>query len=356
MRTLDRHISGLFLKVWAVCVIGAPMFSIIIKLTDDLDKYLARGLTPGDVMLAYLYDFPYQMSLSFPVAALFGAVFAVALMSRHSEVTAAKASGISFYRLIAPLVLLGTVLSLAALALGEIVPVTNRLRAETLQERGRSGRTVRSQFVYGSDGGRAYAIRRLDAEEGEITEVIIDREGTGAEYPTYRVYALRGEWVGDTWRMEDGYMHYYPEPGRTVTFAFNELVQRDFSETPQQLLAQPKDPEEMNYVELGRFIESIQRSGGDVRQLVTERMLKIAFPAACFIVILFGSALGMSTGSAGPAFGVGIALAAVLVYLLMIRISEGMGAGGLLPPELAAWLPNLIFLSLGLVLLVRTRT
>ena len=128
-------------------------------------------------MLAYLYDFPYQMSLSFPVAALFGAVFAVALMSRHSEVTAAKASGISFYRLIAPLVLLGTVLSLAALALGEIVPVTNRLRAETLQERGRSGRTVRSQFVYGEHGCADHADRPyLQEQSGNVAVQCSHRE------------------------------------------------------------------------------------------------------------------------------------------------------------------------------------
>ena len=344
------------MKVWLVCVVGAPVFFIIIRLTDDLDKYLARGLTPGQVILAYVYDFPYQMSLSFPVAALFGAVFTVALMSRHNEITAAKASGVSFYRIIAPLLIIGVILSLSALVLGEIVPLTNSLRAETLRERSRVGRTVRSQFVYGADGGRAYTIRRLDAEDGIINEIIIDREGTGPDYPTYRIYATRAAWEDSVWQLEDGYLHYKPGGGQVMTFGFEELLQADFTETPQQLLAQPKDPEEMNYRELGEFIESIERSGGDVRQLVTERMLKLAFPVACLIVIVFGSALGMSTGASGPAFGVGIALATVLVYLLVIRISEAMGAGGLLPPALAAWLPNLLFAAVGLVLLARART
>jgi len=103
MTTLDRYVSGLYLRVWLICVLGAPLLFIIIKLTDDLDRYLARGLSIQQVLLAHLYDFPYQMGLSFPVASLFGAVFTVALMSRNFEVTAAKASGVSFYRLIAPL-------------------------------------------------------------------------------------------------------------------------------------------------------------------------------------------------------------------------------------------------------------
>lgn len=356
MRTLDRYVAGLFIKVFLICVVGAPLFFIIIKLTDDLDKYLSRGLSPGQVVLAYAYDFPFQMSLSFPVAALFGAVFTIALMSRHNEITAAKASGVSFYRVIAPVLILGVILTAVALGLGELVPVTNRLHAEALRGTGRSGRTVRSQFVYGADGGRAYTIRRLATDDGTISGLVIDREGTGPDYPTYRIYAERAEWIDSGWRLRNGYMHLLPDRERAVTFGFETLHQRDFSETPQELLAQPRNPEEMRYGELGRFIESIQRSGGDVRQLVTRRMLKIAFPAACLVVVIFGSALGMSTGSSGPAFGTGIALGTVLVYLLMIRIAEGMGAGGLLPPELAAWLPNMIFLAFGMTLMARTRT
>jgi lipopolysaccharide export system permease protein len=356
MRTLDRYAAGLYLKVWLICVFGAPLMFMIIKLTDDLDKYLARGLSAQQVLLAYAYDFPYQMSLSFPVASLFGAVFAVALMSRNFEITAAKASGISFYRVIAPIVVLGALLSVAGLALAELVPVTNRLRAETLGERSSSSRGHRSQFVYGADGGRAYSIRRLVAENGNIQHIVIDREGTGPEYPTYRVQAPEARWTDGRWLLLKGYLLYYPTEEQVLSFAFDSLYQKDFSETPQDLLAEPKDPEEMNYRELGQFIDSIRRSGGDARKLQVERMLKIAFPLACLIVVFFGSALGMSTGGRGPAMGVGMALATVLIYLISVRISQGMGAGGLIHPALAAWLPNILFLSLGLVLLARTRT
>jgi lipopolysaccharide export system permease protein len=356
MRWLDRYVANFYLKVWAICVFGAPFLFIVFKLTDDLDKYLARGLTVQQVLLAYLYDFPYQMSLSLPVASLFGAVFTVALMSRHSEVTAAKASGVSFYRLIAPLVVLGTLVSIGGLALGELVPVTNRLRAEALQERARSSRGIRNQFVYGADGGRAYTVRRLVAEEGRMLDIVIDREGTGTEYPTYRIFAPTGEWAEERWILLNGYLNYFPQQDRMMTFAFDTLSQRDFTETPQELLAEQKDPEEMNYAELGRFIESIQRSGGDARKLEVERMLKIAVPLACLVVVLFGSALGNSTGRAGPAMGVGIALGTVLVYLLIVRVAQGMGASGVIPPPLAAWLPNFLFLGIGLGLLWRTST
>jgi lipopolysaccharide export system permease protein len=353
---LDRYVASFYLKVWAVCVFGAPFLFIVFKLTDDLDKYLARGLTVQQIMLAYLYDFPYQMSLSLPVASLFGAVFTVALMSRHSEVTAAKASGISFYRLIAPLIVLGALVSIGGLALGELVPVTNRLRAEALEERARSTRGIQSQFVYGADGGRAYTVRRLVASEGRIQDIFVDREGTGSAYPTYRIFAPTAQWQGTHWILLNGYLNYFPAEDRMMSFAFDTLNQRDFRERPEELLAEQKDPEEMNYAELGRFIESIRRSGGDARKLEVERMLKIAVPVACLVVVLFGAALGNSTGRAGPAMGIGIALGTVLLYLLCVRIAQGMGAGGIIAPPLAAWLPNFLFLVVGLGLLWRTST
>lgn len=356
MKTLDRYVASLFLKVWFICVFGAPFLFIIFQLTDDLDKYMARGLSVHQVLLAYAYDFPYQMSLSLPVASLFGAVFTVALMSRHSEVTAAKASGISFYRIIAPMLVLGALASLGGLALGELVPITNQLRAEALEERASSNRRFRSSFVYGADGGRAYTVRRLVADPGQMQDIVIDREGTGPEYPTVRIYAPRAQWKEDRWVLRDGYVRYFTGEEGIITFAFDSLLNRDLSETPQDLLAEPKDPEEMNYAELGRFIESIERSGGDARKLRVERMLKIALPMACLIVVLFGSALGNSTGRAGPAMGVGIALANVLVYLLLVRIGQGLGAGGILPPTPAAWLPNLTFFAVGVILLARTRS
>jgi lipopolysaccharide export system permease protein len=356
MRMLDRYVAGLYIKVFVICVVGAPLMFMIIKLTDDIDNYLARGLTVQQIFLAYLYDFPYQMGLSFPVASLFGAVFTVALMSRYFEVTAAKASGISFYRVIAPLIVLGALVSIGGLALGELVPVTNRLRAEALGERGARSRSTRTRFVYGADGGRAYTVRRLMASTGRIDDIVIDREGTGPEYPTYRVFAPLAMWTEGRWQLRRGHLHYFPQRDLAVSFAFDSLYHRDFSESPQALLAEPKDPEEMDYRELGTFIESIQRSGGDARKLIVEQELKIAFPMACLIVVLFGSALGMATGRRGPAMGIGIALATVLLYLVTVRISQGMGAGGVIPPIVAAWLPNTLFLGVGLVLLARTKT
>jgi lipopolysaccharide export system permease protein len=199
-------------------------------------------------------------------------------------------------------------------------------------------------------------IRRLDAREGEIRSIAIEREGTGPGYPHQQIVADRARWNTDHWTLSNGTLRYSVEPGQVTSFRFREMISRRFTETPEDLLAEPKEPEEMGYAELGRFIESIRRSGGDARELIVEQMFKIAYPFSCLIIVLFGAPLATSSRRGGATYGVAVAIVTVLLYLILFRVAEGLGAGGVLPPALAAWAPNGFFLAAGLGLLVRTRS
>lgn len=357
MRILDRYVLESFFRIFGICVLGVPFIFIVIDLADRVDTYLAEGASSAQILLHYVYQFPYQSLLAFPIAALLAAVFTVSTMTRNFETTAAKAGGISFYRLTAPLLIAGMGISLVSLALTEVVPATNRMAEEALGGGGRS-ETVRQDFVFRGGEGRVYRISELNAELGAITSLTIEREGIGFDYPTYSVDAQGAEWVESDgrWRIRQGRMRILPELSTTLTFRFRQLWQREFRESPEELLAEPKDPDEMGYVELGRFIDAIQRSGGTARELVVERALKIAFPFTCFIIVLFGAPLAHATRAGGAPLSIGIALATTILFLMLVRISQALGAGGAVPPRLAAWLPNLLFLAAGLVLMARVRT
>ena len=358
MRILDRYVMRQFLRIFLICVLGVPFLFQVIDLTDRLDNFLSDGVGQAQVAAFYFYQLPYQMLLAFPIACLLAAVFTVSRMTRHFEVTAAKAGGVSFYRLVAPMLLLGMGISLLALSLSEVVPDSNRRAAEAIDNDQERQFDVRLNFVYRGDGGRYYFVRRLDAAAGTMKFVKIDREGTGHAYPTYSVSAPTARW--DTtrarWVIENGHLRYTPEPYRIVDIAFDELWQAPFRETPYDLLAKAKAPEEMDYAELGRFIEALERSGENPRKEMVQRALKIAFPFTCFIIVLFGAPLANSTRRGGAALSIGLALATTIVFLTLIRIGEALGAGGVLPPVAAAWFPNVIFFTAGLGLMARVKT
>jgi lipopolysaccharide export system permease protein len=139
-------------------------------------------------------------------------------------------------------------------------------------------------------------------------------------------------------------------------FSFRSMRLRALTQSPADLLAEPKAPDEMRYGELGRYIDALKRSGNDANKLIVEQALKVALPATCFIIALFGAPLAVSSPRAGAAIGIAISLATTVVFLLMTQIMKAVGSGGVIDPLVAAWLPNAVFLLAGLVLLSRVQT
>jgi lipopolysaccharide export system permease protein len=367
MRTLDRYLLREWLRVCLVTLLGFPILVIVIDLTDKLDTYMSRGISKGAVALSYVYDLPEKMFLVLPVAVLFATVFTVGTLGRHSELTAAKASGISFHRLVRPLFLAAAGAFVLGLALGELAPVVASRRAELLGERAIRSTTSRYNFVYRADRGWVYAIRSLELASREMRDVILEREGTGAAYPTIMLAAQRAVY-GDTtrrWTLHDGALRYLGSggggadaagPAEEFTFEFDTLQTRVLQERPVDLLAEPKAPDEMRYAELGRYIDALARSGADAKKLRVERALKVAIPFICLLIALFGAPLAITSPRAGAAWGVGVSLATTFTVLLMFQLSKAVGAGGVLPPALAAWTPNILVAVAAVYLLRKAPT
>jgi lipopolysaccharide export system permease protein len=158
------------------------------------------------------------------------------------------------------------------------------------------------------------------------------------------------------WRIRTGASRVIAGPGRQATFNFRSMRLRALNQSPADLLAEAKAPDEMGYVELGRYIEALQRSGNDANKLIVEQALKLALPVTCLIIALFGAPLAVTTPRAGAAVGIAISLGTTVVFLLLTQITKAVGAGGLINPILAAWIPNVVFLFVGLVLLAKVRT
>ena len=356
-RALDRYVFFEWLKIFVTTALGFPILTIVIDLTDNLEKYLGRNLSREAIALSYFYWLPESMFLVLPAAVLFATVFSIGAFTRHAEVTAAKASGISFYRMIAPIMFGAAGAAVFTLALGEVVPAANAKRADLLEENKATQGTDRYNFVYAADGGRVYKAASLNVPNAEMGNFQIERKGSGPDYPTFVVSALTAKWKPRTgWVLKKGSAHVISDGGPDIAISFDSLRDKKMHEAPTELLATPRSPHEMGYTDLSRFIKALERSGGDTNELKVERALKIAIPLACLVIALFGAPLATSTQRGGAAYGIGVSLATTIIYLMMIQLTKAVGGKGLLPPELAAWLPNVIFAVAGIVLLSRTRT
>ncbi|HEY2807095.1 MAG TPA: LptF/LptG family permease [Gemmatimonadales bacterium] len=355
-RLLDAYVSREFLRIFVITLLGFPIFTVLIQLTDNIDRYLSRNIPPKAIAEAYAFTMVEQIFFIIPAAVLFATVFSTGALSRHSEITAAKASGISFQRMIAPVFALAALAAVFAFTVGEWVPFANQRRSELLGEREIHSQTTRTNFIYRADGGRTYAIGELIAPQKRMRDVQIERQGTGPEFPGYFLNANSAVYTTKGWTLLNGALRLFMGPDREIAFTFNSMRQRALNERPEDLLSEPKAPDQMNYNELGHYVQTLERSGSDANKLKVERALKIAIPVTCIVIALFGAPLGATGSRSGPAYGVAVSLATTVVFLMSVQIARAVGSGGVLPPLVAAWIPNAGFGLAGIVLMSRART
>ncbi|MEO6444196.1 MAG: LptF/LptG family permease [Gemmatimonadaceae bacterium] len=359
LRPLDRYVLAEWTKIFLSTSLGFPFILTIFDLTDNVDKDLNRNLSPSAIAMSYLYWIPDSMFMVLPAAVLFATVFSIGAFTRHAEITAAKASGISFHRLTLPIFFGAIVAAGLTLGLGELAPGTNRMRSELLEEKRFTSGNERFNFTFAAERGRVYKATTLNVERAHIEGIEVERKGKEDEdtYPTYVVSAEDADFkAARGWTVKRGTMHVIPHKGQNVAFQFDSLIDRHMDETPGQLMASSKAPGDMGYEELGRYITALERSGSDVNVLRVDRALKLAIPVTCVIIALFGAPLATSNHRGGAAYGIGLALGTTIIFLIMIQLTKAVGGQGVFTPEMAAWIPNAVFGVAGLFMLARVRT
>lgn len=354
IRTLDRMVARTFTTLFLVFIGCVPIIFVLSDLSERQDQFIERGLSVGTIALGYLFQFPHFIVWSAPIAALIATVFTVHNMTVHREIQAAKAGGISFHRLVVPFLPVGILLTAGAFLLGMLVPATNRKAAETFEDREVLG-DFRTEFVHLAESGAAVSIQQLWVANASADRIEVQsRQEDGT---LQHVWARSGEFTAaDGWMLRDGRLRIVRPEGSESSFSFERYRQLGLDVPPEQLLDDPPDDQELSYRELGKRADALQRSGGNPDKLLVKRAQKLSIPAATLVIILFGAPLATTVKKGGPSVGVGLSLSSTILYLMLLRLFQAIGASGGMPPFWAAWTPNFFFLAVGILLLWRVRT
>ncbi len=358
MRILDRYVLSEVLKILAVALLAFVVVFDVVDLFDNIDTYMDRKASMSSVARYYAFLLPWEFVLVLPIGALLSTLLAVGNLARHRELVAMKASGISLYRIMAPLLALGVVLTVAALVLGEtVVPRTNALkrRVQRVEIRGRQPRpTKRSSNLYHLGRyGSTYFVRRASDDNTLTGVVVLEHVATGRL--AGRIDAARASWDGDRWVFRDGYLRYFVAE-REYVLRFAEAAFSDLDDPPGDLRALRRDPEEMHYFELRERIRRLERGGQDARREKVDLLFKISFPLANLVVVLVGAPLAANPRRGGVGVGFGLSLTLSFLYYGLFKASQALGYAGTLPGALAAWVPNALFLLGATMGLLKART
>ena len=136
---------------------------------------------------------------------------------------------------------------------------------------------------------------------------------------------------------------------------FNE-IDLELPERPDAFVRSIKKPEEMSYWQLKRFAKRVRLEGYDATSYQVDMNIKLAFPVINIIMILIGIPIALRMKGRGTPLAVCVGIIGCFSYLMTLGFSRSLGLNGVLPPILAAWLANIIFLFLGTYLMMNTET
>ena len=329
----------------------------IVDLIEQLDRFLDRNVTPKYIALYYVYYLPYIIILTIPVSLLLATLYTFGQLAKFGELTAMKASGLSLYQLLLPLLLVSALVSAGIFCAGEwLVPHTSMKQAEIKSEhvdmQTGEGQNIRYDLYFRGENGRQFYIRVFDGQKSEGTGLYVTEFLSGTV--TSVITAEKATWKNGGWLLSNGIKRRFQVGGALSEYVpFSSVNHDGWSETPEDFLRGQKRPEEMNYGELADLIKSVRRSGGDVQGYLVDLNLKIAFPCAGLIIVLLGGALASHLRRGGVALGFALSIGTCFVYWGLLRFAQAFGHAGMLPPITAAWGANIIFGLLALTLLVR---
>lgn len=357
LRLLDRYVLTELLYPFLFGIAAFSSIFIASTMLFKITKYITQyGASMDAVARLFFYSLPEVINYTFPMSMLLAALMAFGKLSGSSEITAMKAGGVSYYRIVAPVLIVGFLVSMFSLVWAEkVVPAAKAKCSEIVdyeiknstRPTGQAEHIVIKSFK-GSTHRITYA-NKFEESKGKMTGITIEEFEKGE---IVRIQtAKEGFWENGTWRMVNGNVFSLnDEDGVTSTARYAEqIIPIDMS--PKEIAWEQKEPEEMTIAELREYISMLEERKESTAKQWCEIYMRISIPLASFFFAMIGAALGTQKQRTSSSIGLGISIIVIFIYYAVMSFTTGLGKGGAMPPFLACMLPNILCLIIGLKLL-----
>jgi lipopolysaccharide export system permease protein len=378
VRLLDRYLFRELLTPLAYCLGGFLVFYTSFDLFTRLPDLQEHKLHLGDVLEYAVAQMPGFLVLVLPVALLLALLYSLTHHARYHELTAMRAAGISLWRICLPYFAVGLAATAAAFALNELLVPRSadwafRIKTRYVQTADDQRHVSQSQpFGVKNEGAhRLWYIREYNPRTAEMRGVTVHwpmPDGSSRLLSASRAVRTNGVWTffGDEYQQVTEWSQADPHvPALTKLLQTNVLAMPEFDETPKQVQGEIQlgnsdilnpDTENLPLRDIWEYLKlnpHLPKARAD--ELMTIFHGRLAAPWTCLVVVFIAIPFGAGSGRRNLFFGVAGSIFIVAGYLVAQKLSLAMGSNGVLPPWLAAWLPNLLFATLGLILTARVR-
>jgi len=357
LRRCDRYLLRETVGPFFLALAGLVLFILLNIILSLSDLMVDRGVGMLDLLRLVAFKIPNLLIVAVPMSALFATFLGLGRMGHDREIIAYESIGIPLRRVLLPLLAAALVVSVADFAVYNwLVPQSESAYEQQLQDIiFREGiPRITSNTFFRSQDDQYFYIRRYDEETGHLYDVMI-YDTTGRLFPQAgtritQITAEEGLWTGTGWTLLVGNVYGFDSDGKLAYSGSYESLEIPLDQTVQQIMSYQLSPTQLSLGKLQALIRQARLNGQDVSEYVVEKHLKLSLPLATLVFALFGGAISLAYGARSRASGIVIGLLVVALFQGLLWWTQTLGRRGAMNPALAAWLPDVVFGILGLVL------
>lgn len=356
-KILDRYVLGKFLGTYLFAIAMIIIVVVIFDYVERIDDFTESHAPLSEIIFDYYLNFiPFFINQFSGLFTFIAVIFFTSKMAYQTEIVAMLSGGMSFRRLMWPYFLGATAISALSLVLSLwIIPVSQRDRVAFEQQYIKKRRNVQyDRHIYRQiEPGTFVYIRNYSASSGQASFFAIEKyaDGTMSEM----LEASEASLDAETGRWRAGrYTQRHFDSLRHETFAqhrnLDTLINLDVNEMGRinELV------KTMKIDELNTFLEQQRSKGSDsIRIIEVEHDARFAYPLSAFVLTLIGVSLSSRKVRGGTGLHIGVGITLCFSYIMFNRFFEEFAKSGSLPTGLAVWLPNILFLFIGIYLYIK---
>ena len=352
MRILSRYVARVYLKMLLLCLGAFLAIYQVVDFTEKIARFSRSGAHWYHIAYFFIAKTPEIISQAAPLAVLMATLLTLGTLSMNSELTAMRSCGVSLARICAPILAIAVLISFLSLFVGELVlPRSYAQRTytqEVLIEKKSPSTYFRQHNIWHREEEEILRASLFDPPKGELKGITLWELAPGTTQPVRRTDAASGTLDERGWIFKDAVVRDFRAGEVSGTGKYPSL-RVPLKLKPADLKVLGKYSDSMTIAELSRYCDKLKAGGYDPTRYLAQMHSRFSMPFGCAVMAFLGVPFALRSGrSSGIAFGIGLSLGVGFLYVIVNSIIISFGQVGLLPPIVAAWATNFIFLLTGI--------
>ncbi|MFH2218791.1 MAG: LPS export ABC transporter permease LptG [Pseudomonadota bacterium] len=355
MSIIHKYLASEIFKYFGIVMVAVVGVYLSIDFFEKIDDFIEAGIPFSKAFSYFVLKIPFVVAQMIPVCILLSVLVVFGLMTRNYEIVALKSCGVSIYYLLWPVFVSGLLSGIVLFLFSEVVvPITmEKANRIWLREVRHEAAVISREKNIWIKGNRLIThIGYFNPAKNTAFRVSVNTFDEDFRLAG-RVDAKTGVFKEGKWVLQDVMTQTLEREGRKYTIEFHETLDSDLDITPENLKRILKKSEEMSLKELFAYIKKVEAEGYDATIYQVDFYAKLAFPFVCIIMCMVGTGVAvrgktMDSLPVAVSYGIGIAF----LYWIFYSFCLSLGKGEMLPPVIAAWSANIVFLCVGILALV----